>query len=89
MRGLVTDDGQPGDHPLFVLFKGRKRESEQAVVAGFLPLGRIKKTLGVVQEGRAGRVILTRHWLDKYANTPYGRDLQIKFGFAASDIQVL
>lgn len=40
MRGIVTDDGQPGDHPLFVLFKGRKREPGQAVVAGFLPLGR-------------------------------------------------
>jgi hypothetical protein len=40
MRGIGTDDAQPGDHPLFVLFKGRQREPGQAVVAGFLPLGR-------------------------------------------------
>lgn len=40
MRGLVTDHTQTGDHPLFVLFKGRKREPQRAVVAGFVSLGR-------------------------------------------------
>ena len=38
MRGVVTDDAQPGDHPLFVLFKGRA--PGRLGVAGFLPLGR-------------------------------------------------
>lgn len=41
MRGLITGEGQPGDHPYFVLFSGRARECRTPAAAlDFLPLGR-------------------------------------------------